>query len=224
MAHHDGEATAAERAMEVLSEEGLGGMGKALELLLNEAMRAERAAFLGAVPNERTTERVWRMDSRSLSAAHRAASRCGVASALPSSTNRSSSRALAPRTASPILRASSSTHPSSFSTGTTTETSGQAGRDEALTTIGRGWARPLPEAQQHSSIYVPRTLGVRRAHACRGRGRRMRSGGAARCCAAAPGRWRRRRATGHDGERLQADRGASLSAGGRAPCRSARRR
>ena len=58
MAHHDGEATAAERAMEVLSEEGLGGMGKALELLLNEAMRAERAAFLGAVPNERTTERV----------------------------------------------------------------------------------------------------------------------------------------------------------------------
>ena len=44
--------------MEVLSEEGLGGMGKALELLLNEAMRAERAAFLGAVPNERTTERV----------------------------------------------------------------------------------------------------------------------------------------------------------------------
>lgn len=46
--------------MEVLSEEGLEGMGKALELLLNEAMRAERAAFLGAVPNERTTERVGR--------------------------------------------------------------------------------------------------------------------------------------------------------------------
>ena len=43
MTHHDGEASAAEQAMEVLSEEGLGGMGKALELLLNEAMRAERA-------------------------------------------------------------------------------------------------------------------------------------------------------------------------------------
>ena len=33
-------------------------MGKALARLLNKAMRAERAAFLGAVPNERTTERV----------------------------------------------------------------------------------------------------------------------------------------------------------------------
>jgi hypothetical protein len=44
--------------MEVLSEEGLGGMARAVELLLNEAMRLERAAFLGAAPNERTPERV----------------------------------------------------------------------------------------------------------------------------------------------------------------------
>lgn len=44
--------------MEVLSEEGLGAIGKALELLLNEATRAERAALVGAVPGERTRERV----------------------------------------------------------------------------------------------------------------------------------------------------------------------
>jgi transposase-like protein len=58
MAHHEGEATAAERAMEVLSEEGLGGMARAVELLLNEAMKLERAGFLGAAPHERTAERV----------------------------------------------------------------------------------------------------------------------------------------------------------------------
>jgi transposase-like protein len=58
MTHHDGEASAAELAMEVLSEEGLGGMARAVELLMNEAMRLERTSFLGAAPNERTPERV----------------------------------------------------------------------------------------------------------------------------------------------------------------------
>ncbi len=58
MAHHEGEATAIERAMEVLSEHGLEGMAKAVELLMNEAMKLERAGFLGAAPNERTAERL----------------------------------------------------------------------------------------------------------------------------------------------------------------------
>ena len=58
MTHHEGEASAAERAMEVLGEEGLGGMARAVELLMNEAMRLERAGFLSAAPNERTPERV----------------------------------------------------------------------------------------------------------------------------------------------------------------------
>ena len=57
MTHHDGEATGIERAMEVLSEHGLEGMAKAVELLMNEAMKLERAGFLGAAPNERTAAR-----------------------------------------------------------------------------------------------------------------------------------------------------------------------
>lgn len=58
MAHHEGEATAIARAMEVLSEHGLEGMAKAVELLLNEAMKVERAGFLGAAPHERTAQRI----------------------------------------------------------------------------------------------------------------------------------------------------------------------
>jgi len=58
MAHHEGEATAIERVMEVLSECGLEGMAKAMELVLNEAMKLERAGFLGAAPHERTAERI----------------------------------------------------------------------------------------------------------------------------------------------------------------------
>jgi hypothetical protein len=58
MAHHEGEATAIERVMEVLSGHGLEGMAKAVELLMNEAMKLERAGFLGAAPNERTAGRL----------------------------------------------------------------------------------------------------------------------------------------------------------------------
>jgi hypothetical protein len=43
MTQHEGEATGIERAMEVLSEHGLEGMAKAVELLMNEAMKLERA-------------------------------------------------------------------------------------------------------------------------------------------------------------------------------------
>ena len=51
------DATAIDRVMTVLAEEGFGGMAEAIELLLNEAMKLERAAFLGAQPHERTEGR-----------------------------------------------------------------------------------------------------------------------------------------------------------------------
>lgn len=51
------DATAIDRVMTVLVEEGFGGMAEAIELLLNEAMKLERAAFLGAQPHERTEGR-----------------------------------------------------------------------------------------------------------------------------------------------------------------------
>jgi hypothetical protein len=56
MAHHEGKATAVELALEVLSEHGLEGMAEAIQTLVNEAMRIERTAFLGAAPGERTAD------------------------------------------------------------------------------------------------------------------------------------------------------------------------
>jgi hypothetical protein len=50
MAHHEGEPTAIGHVLEVLTEHGLGAMAEAMETLMNEAMRLERAAFLGAAP------------------------------------------------------------------------------------------------------------------------------------------------------------------------------
>jgi transposase-like protein len=57
MAHHEGEATAIERVLEVLSEQGFEGMAEAMQTLLNEAMRLERSEFLRAAPGERTDDR-----------------------------------------------------------------------------------------------------------------------------------------------------------------------
>ncbi len=51
------ERTAVERALEVVVETGLEGMPRALEILLNEAMKRERSAFLGAGPYERDPDR-----------------------------------------------------------------------------------------------------------------------------------------------------------------------
>jgi hypothetical protein len=48
MAHHEGEATAIGRVLEVLAGHGLEGMAAATQTLMNEAMMVERAAFLGA--------------------------------------------------------------------------------------------------------------------------------------------------------------------------------
>lgn len=57
MAHHEGEATAIEHVMEVLSEQGFAGMAEAMQTLLNEAMKLERSEFLRAAPGERTDDR-----------------------------------------------------------------------------------------------------------------------------------------------------------------------
>lgn len=46
-----------QEALELLSEEGFGGMAQALTILLNEAMKLERSAVLGARPFERTAQR-----------------------------------------------------------------------------------------------------------------------------------------------------------------------
>lgn len=51
------EITAAEVAMQVLTEEGLEGFAEALRILLNEAMKIERSRTLGAEPYERSESR-----------------------------------------------------------------------------------------------------------------------------------------------------------------------
>lgn len=54
---HAVDSTVVETAMELLSREGFAGFPEALRLLLNEAMKAERSAALGAGPHERSPER-----------------------------------------------------------------------------------------------------------------------------------------------------------------------
>ncbi len=51
------DATAIDRVMTLLVEEGFDGMASALEVLFNEAMKLERAGFLRAKPFERTEDR-----------------------------------------------------------------------------------------------------------------------------------------------------------------------
>jgi putative transposase len=55
---HRVDSRAIEQVVEVLIEEGPGGMARAFEILMNEAMRLERSRFLGAGPYERTEERL----------------------------------------------------------------------------------------------------------------------------------------------------------------------
>jgi putative transposase len=54
---HREESTPIREAMEALVEHGLDGMAQAMQLLFNEAMKMERAGFLGAKPYERTGDR-----------------------------------------------------------------------------------------------------------------------------------------------------------------------
>lgn len=51
------DSTAMRSALELLVENGFDGMASALEILLNEAMKLERADFIGAGPYERNGER-----------------------------------------------------------------------------------------------------------------------------------------------------------------------
>ena len=48
---HSPEDTVIRAAMESLIENGLDGMGEALRLLMNEAMKIERSEFLQAAPS-----------------------------------------------------------------------------------------------------------------------------------------------------------------------------
>jgi len=54
---HVVDSTVIEGVMELLTREGFAGCPEALQILLNEAMKAERSAVLGAGPHERTPER-----------------------------------------------------------------------------------------------------------------------------------------------------------------------
>ena len=57
MTAHLPESRKIDRVLELLTEEGFAGMAGAIEILLNEAMKIERSAFLGAAPYERTDQR-----------------------------------------------------------------------------------------------------------------------------------------------------------------------
>lgn len=57
MSHHDFDPTTIASALELLTDHGFDGLARPLEMLFNEAMRLERATYLGAGPWERTDER-----------------------------------------------------------------------------------------------------------------------------------------------------------------------
>ncbi|MCP3957392.1 MAG: IS256 family transposase [bacterium] len=54
---HREDLTPVDRALAALAEEGFDGMAEAIAVLMNEAMKLERNAFLGAEPHERAPER-----------------------------------------------------------------------------------------------------------------------------------------------------------------------
>ena len=56
MAHGD-QSTCFSELLQLLSEHGFDGMAEAIEILMNEAMKLERAEVLGARPHERTESR-----------------------------------------------------------------------------------------------------------------------------------------------------------------------
>ncbi len=54
---HDDQSTRFEELLQLLGEHGFEGMGHAIEILMNEAMKLERAEALGAMPYQRTEAR-----------------------------------------------------------------------------------------------------------------------------------------------------------------------
>ncbi len=57
MTHQQVDSTALQQALIILAENGLSDLGKAVEIVLNAAMKLERSQFLGASPYQRTHER-----------------------------------------------------------------------------------------------------------------------------------------------------------------------
>ena len=57
MTHHDPDANTFTAALELLTKHGFEGLARPLEMLINEAMRLERSAYLGAGPWERAEAR-----------------------------------------------------------------------------------------------------------------------------------------------------------------------
>ena len=58
MPHHDPDANTIAAALELLTRHGFDGLARPLEMLMNEAMKLERSAFLGAGPWERSDDRI----------------------------------------------------------------------------------------------------------------------------------------------------------------------
>jgi len=54
---HEDQSTHFEEIFQLLSEHGFEGMAEAIEVLMNEAMKLERAEVLGATPYQRTETR-----------------------------------------------------------------------------------------------------------------------------------------------------------------------
>ncbi len=54
---HDGQCTAFESMIQLLADEGFEGMAEAIAILVNEAIKIERAEALNAEPYERTAAR-----------------------------------------------------------------------------------------------------------------------------------------------------------------------
>ncbi len=54
---HEDQSTRFEELLQLLSEQGFDGMAEAIEILMNEAMKLERANAIGAMPYQRTESR-----------------------------------------------------------------------------------------------------------------------------------------------------------------------
>ena len=54
---HQNESTPLDQMIQVLDEHGFDGMARAMQILINEAMKIERNEVLGAKPYQRTQER-----------------------------------------------------------------------------------------------------------------------------------------------------------------------
>ena len=58
MTHHETDSRTLDRALEILTENGMDGMARALEIVFNTAMKIERSEFLKAGPFQRTDDRI----------------------------------------------------------------------------------------------------------------------------------------------------------------------